>query len=276
MASKRKIRTRRSKRNSWRSRSRRPETKQPQFRPSAAQLRILVAGLLRAQDEERQRLSRELHDVTGQKLAYQAILLSRIARDPAIRSSEALTGLLAECQDLTEQVSGETRALCYLLFPPLLGELGLLPAVRAFTQGFITRTGIPLDMQLPDRFARLSVEVERTLFFVLQESLTNVHRHAKSAKATVRLRLGQNDVTLEIEDFGCGFVVYPLLKQPNATQFPRLGIPLMHERARQARGRLEIVSRRDKGTRVSAVIPTLLRGPSDPEALFETSVEKAV
>jgi signal transduction histidine kinase len=145
----------------------------------------------------------------------------------------------------------DVRTLSYLLHPPFLDEVGLTSALRWFTTGFAQRSGIPVDVSLPDDFERLPREMETTLFRIVQESLTNIHRHSGSARAAIRLRREGNTVSLEIEDWGRG------LKQVRDSINARkphafgVGIPGMRERIEQLGGALRVDSS-ETGTTVRA------------------------
>jgi PAS domain S-box-containing protein len=215
-------------------------------------LRQLSGRLLQLQDDERRHIARDLHDITGQKLAFQSIVLSQLftaATDAATKSA------LKECQQLTSQVGEEIRTLSYLLHPPLLDELGLSSAVHWYTQGFEKRTGIHVEVDIPRDFLRLPADVETTLFRVIQESLTNVHRYAESAKAFIRVARVGDEVNLEIGDYGKGIRAELLKSSRNAVAPLGVGIQGMKERMRQLSGRLEVTSSPNKGTVVTAVLP---------------------
>jgi two-component system NarL family sensor kinase len=167
----------------------------------------------------------------------------------------ATKSALAECQELTRQVGEEIRTLSYLLHPPLLDELGLSSAVHWYTQGFEKRTGIHVEVDIPRDFLRLPAEVETALFRVIQESLTNVHRYAESPKAFIRVARASNEVKLEIGDYGKG-VRTEILKSSRDAMTPLgVGIQGMKERMRQLSGHLEVTSRPNKGTVVTATLP---------------------
>jgi PAS domain S-box-containing protein len=215
-------------------------------------LRQLSGRLLQLQDDERRHIARDLHDITGQKLAFQSIVLSQLitaATDPATKSA------LKECQQLTSQVGEEIRTLSYLLHPPLLDELGLSSAVHWYTQGFEKRTGIRVEVDIPRDFLRLPADVETTLFRVIQESLTNVHRYAESAKAFIRVARVGDEVNLEIGDYGKGIRAELLKSSRNSVAPLGVGIQGMKERMRQLSGRLEVTSSPNKGTVVTAALP---------------------
>ena len=222
------------------------------LRANEDMLRQLSGRLLQLQDDERRHIARDLHDITGQKLAFQSIVLSQLvtaATDPATKSA------LVECQQLTSQVSEEIRTLSYLLHPPLLDELGLSSAVHWYTQGFEKRTGIHVEVGIPRDFLRLPSEVETALFRVIQESLTNVHRYAESPKAFIRVARVGDEVKLEIGDYGKGIRAEILKSSRDAVAPLGVGIQGMKERMRQLSGRLEVTSRRNEGTVVTATLP---------------------
>src|ERR1700732_1756740 len=221
-------------------------------------LRQLSSRLLQLQDEERRHIARDLHDITGQKLAFQSIVLSQLhnsVTDPTTKSA------VAECQQLTNQISEEIRTLSYLLHPPLLDELGLSSAVHWYTQGFEKRTGIHVDVDIPRDFLRLPADVETTLFRVIQESLTNVHRYADSLKAFIHVKRVGDEVNLEIGDYGKGIRAEVLKSSRDSVAPLGVGIQGMKERMRQLSGRLEVTSRPNKGTIVTATLPIRVLRP---------------
>jgi two-component system, NarL family, sensor kinase len=229
-------------------------------------LRNLSGRLLRLQDEERRRISRDLHDVTGQKLALLSMDLSGILKKKIIAKDEDTNRLLLESISLSNEVNKEIRTLSYLLHPPLLDELGLPSAVEWFTQGFENRTGIHVSVDIPSSMVRLAPDVEVALFRIVQESLANVHRYSGSATAYVRARSDAGEVRLEIGDFGKGMSEES--KIPNRTSVAPLGVGIqgMKERLRQLSGTLEIISHPGKGTLVTAILPisSQRREISDP------------
>jgi two-component system NarL family sensor kinase len=218
-------------------------------------LRNLSGRLLRLQDEERRRISRDLHDVTGQKLALLSMDLSGILKTKDIANCEEVNRLLVESIGLSNEVNKEIRTLSYLLHPPLLDELGLSSAVEWFSQGFENRTGIHVAVDIPSSFIRLAPDAEVALFRIVQESLANVHRYSGSATAFVRARSDAGDVRLEIGDFGKG--MNEDSKKTNRASVAPLGVGIqgMKERVRQLSGTLEITSQTGKGTLVTAILP---------------------
>jgi len=214
-------------------------------------LRQLSARLLRVQDEERRRMARELHDDTSQNLTAIYLTLSKL-NDPAGVLTPAQQGLVAECLRYTRECSQSIRTLSYLLHPPLLEELGLLPALRAFVGGYGERTGIRVEIEAPEEFARLPQEVELTLFRIVQEGLSNVQRHSGSPTARLRLALESNEVRLELEDAGKG--MSPEILQNSGAVLLGVGIAGMRERVRQLGGHLDISSGA-QGTMVKVRLP---------------------
>lgn len=213
-------------------------------------LRQLSWRLLRTQDEERRRLARELHDSTAQTVAALAMNLSLLTPSGGPMGEEQRAALLADSQKLAGDTVRELRTQSYLLHPPLLDERGLNAALRWFVQGFAERSGIAVEIEIDAHFPRLHEQLEMTIFRVIQESLSNVRRHAKSATAAVRVALADGWVTLEIRDRGCGM--------------PRedgdgmgVGIAGMRERLWQLGGSLTLAPN-DPGTAVIARLPEIL------------------
>ena len=229
------------------------------LKSSEETLRNLSGRLLRLQDEERRRISRDLHDVTGQKLALLSMDLSGILKRQNIANDEEINRLILESIGLSNDVNKEIRTLSYLLHPPLLDELGLSSAVEWFTQGFENRTGIRVGVDIPPGFVRLAPDVEVALFRIVQESLANVHRYSGSATAYVRARSDRGEVRLEIGDFGKGMSKESQKTSRSSVAPLGVGIQGMKERVRQLSGTLEITSRPGKGTLVTAILPITSR-----------------
>jgi PAS domain S-box-containing protein len=215
-------------------------------------LRQLSGRLLQAQDEERRRLARELHDGTAQTIAALGMNLSVVRESLAAldaRAQRALHGSL----ELADQCIRELRTHSYLLHPPMLDDRGLAPALSGYAEGFAERSGISVKLDLAPDLARLPQEVELMLFRVVQESLTNIHRHSGSRTATIRLARYPKDVVLQVRDQGQG-----ISRKPDRTGEPgmRLGVGIagMRERVRQIGGTLQIHSR-PGGTDVEVVVP---------------------
>ena len=202
-------------------------------------LHELSGRLLRLQDDERKRIALELHDGTVQVLSAALMNLTVLSDSPRVRGAEFEERLVLKTLKLAQQGVQELRTMSYLLHPPVLDELGLAPALRSWIDGFSERTGIPVDIAIPDTMGRLAPEVERALFRITQEGLGNVHRHAESTAAAVRLAVSEENIKLEIEDDGKGFDRI----EPGETLKSGVGLLGMRERASQLGGSLVIDSR---------------------------------
>jgi PAS domain S-box-containing protein len=223
---------------------------------SEQSLRRLSLHLLRTQDEERRRIGRDLHDSVGQYLAVLKMRLDSLSLSTG--NQEVASREIAECIRLAEDSIKEVRTVSYLLHPPMLDEQGLKSAVPWYVDGFSARSGIQICFEMEADFGRLSPEAELALFRVLQESLTNVHRHSGSSTAHVRLFLNEEMAVLQVEDQGSG-VSSGLLKEWGRNWIGALGVGLrgMNERMRQLGGRLELVST-EQGTTVSGIVPAAI------------------
>jgi signal transduction histidine kinase len=212
----------------------------------------LSARLLQVQDEERRHIARELHDSTAQTMYGVAIKLRLIAESESARDPKS-DQLLTESRQLAEQCLSEMRTMAYLLHPPSLDELGLVPACRSLVKGFTERSGILVDLKAPANLDRLPREMETALFRVMQESLSNIHRHSGSKTACIQLSQSDQEIRLEVSDQGRGLVREMLDREIDHTRLG-VGIAGMRERIRQLGGQLEIRSS-SKGTIVIAVLP---------------------
>jgi PAS domain S-box-containing protein len=220
---------------------------------SLAQMRALTGRLMRAQDDERRRIAQMLHETTAQDLAALKMHLARLTRTET-RLSDDDRASLAESIDLAERSMTGIRTLSYLLHPPFLDESGLLSAIRWYAEGFAGRSGVKVDLDLPSTFERLPQDVETALFRVVQEALINIHRHAGSPSAQIRLRTGHSDLTLEIEDRGRGMPADVIAQLPSGGAALGVGVVGMRERLEQLGGTLDIESS-DRGTVVRASMP---------------------
>jgi signal transduction histidine kinase len=216
-------------------------------------LRDLSARLLQLQDEERRRIARELHDSVGQLLAGLSMNLSAVRAD--IERLSKTASALTDSEALVQEMSKEVRTISHLLHPPLLDEAGLSSAVRWYTDGFAQRSQIKVDLDLPADFGRLAPELETAIFRVVQECLTNIHRHSGSSIARIRLVHLDGEVLVEVEDRGKGI---PLEKREEMASggTPGVGIRGMRERIRQLGGALEITSS-GAGTVILARLPVI-------------------
>jgi signal transduction histidine kinase len=203
-------------------------------------LRLLSARLLRVQDEERQRLARDLHDSTAQGLAALTMNLA-VTQERRGDLDERTRNALEECDALAQRCSKEIRSLAYLLHPPLLEEVGLVAALRWCAEGFAKRSGISVDVDLPPDFGRLPMDVENALFRIVQECLTNVQRHSGSPTARIRLVRNPHWVSLEVRDQGRGMPA-GIADRRDAVESLGVGLLGMRERVRQLGGLLRIDS----------------------------------
>ncbi|HUI05899.1 MAG TPA: PAS domain S-box protein [Verrucomicrobiae bacterium] len=217
------------------------------------QMRQLAARVLQAQDLERRRISLELHDSIGQLLCGLAMNLAAINETKTALSPE-VRGALHKSLALTDQCAREVRTLSYLLHPPMLEEFGLVRAVRSYLKGVPPRSGIQVDFEVSPRFGRLPRDVETALFYVVQEALTNVHRHSGSPTAKVRLNQADGEVTLEVQDKGRGISSAIGTGAGDTSVTPGVGIAGMRERLKQFGGRLDITSS-PTGTTLRATVP---------------------
>lgn len=216
--------------------------------------------LLQKEEEERRRIARQLHDSAGQLLTALGLNLSAMEEQrQALGAASARA--LAESLKLVQELSRELRAVSHLLYPPLLDDVGLVPALRWLVERFAQQSGIQVTLDAPEDFSRLSPDLEVTLFRIAQESLANVQRHSGSSAARVRLTYEGRTIRLEIADQGKGMPARDGASSDGACP-PGVGIQTMRERVRQLAGDLEIRSG-SAGTTVSVALPlTKLRAQS--------------
>jgi len=228
--------------------------------------RRLSVRVLQLQDEERRKFSRELHDSLGQLLAvakmHMSVLLQKNPYDELLKEIDKL---------LNESVT-ETRTISHLLHPPLLDEVGLASAARWYVEGFATRSGIELTTDIPDEPGRLPRPAELVLFRVLQESLTNIHRHSKSLRAEISLHSSKAAVILQIRDYGKGMPREMLSNFLSTGTNVGVGLAGMRERVREQGGRFDIQS--DKtGTTITVTMPTVTPKVSGNELASAASAD---
>lgn len=223
------------------------------------ELRRLSGRLMTAQDEERRRFARDLHDGIGQELAAAKIMLDTMAmQNSASRNGKEVVG---EASEIIDHVIQQVRSMSHLLHPPLLDEGGLSSALRWFLDGVTERTGIltSLDLQ-PSDFPRLSPQLERTVFRIVQEALTNVFRHSRAQKASVSLSQKDSSLLLRVRDDGKGVGEQTLQLQPGSIG---VGIGGMRERARELGGEFRMLNG-NPGTIVEIVIPSVIATLATP------------
>ena len=211
-------------------------------------LRRLSVKLLRVQDEERRRIARELHDSLGQDLTAAKISLDMLAQDSPSNSMH-----LRDAQQLVNRSIADTRTLSHLLHPPLLDEAGFVSAAKWYVEGFGTRSGIATRLRLPEHVHRLPRRTETALFRILQEALTNVHRHSGSRAVEVAVAADDIRVVLTVKDHGMG-VPREVLDRFWKTGNVGVGLAGIRERLKELGGALEIESNLD-GTLLRATIP---------------------
>jgi len=215
------------------------------------QLRDLSGKLMFAQDEERRRIARELHDSAGQNLAALGMTLTRIAED-AKRDPTRLSESVKDAHELIQNLTQEIRTTSYLLHPPMLDESGLASALRWYIDGLAERSGISIELDIPDKLERLAPETELAIFRLVQECLTNIHRHSGSKTAVIRIARDSDKVYAEVQDHGRG--ISPERLAAIHSQGVGVGIRGMRERVRQSQGQMTIDSNA-LGTKITAVFP---------------------
>lgn len=215
-------------------------------------VRRLSGRLMKVQDDERRRIARELHDSLGQLLTSLKMNLDHINSHPP--APDLRRELLDTCASLAQQGIDETRTLSYLLHPPLLDEFGLTSAARWYVDGFVKRSKIDVKLEIPEDLGRMPDEIELALFRVLQESLTNIHRHSGSSTAEIRVERTPRLVSLRVTDHGKGMSVELLDKFRRTRAGMGVGLGGMRERIDELGGTLELQSR-GQSTLVHVIIP---------------------
>lgn len=218
---------------------------------TAQKLRKLSVSVLRIQDEERRRVARDLHDTVSQTLT--AVKVSLFMLGNAVAGDPQTASRLHELNDLTDQALQEIRTTSYLLHPPLIDEAGFAPAAAWYVDGFNKRSPMQVSLQLPETI-RLPGSIEIVLFRVLQESLTNITKHADSATVDVLLQVEQNVISLSVKDYGTGISAERLAKMNGSGSDVGVGIAGMRERLKELGGTLVIESD-STGTVLKALVP---------------------
>jgi PAS domain S-box-containing protein len=214
-------------------------------------LRELSARLLKVQDDERRRLARELHDSVGQILAALSMNIS-VVQSQSHKLDALGARAASENGHLVQQAASEIRTLSHLLHPPLLEIAGLSSTLRWYLDGFSERSKIKIDLEIPSDFGRLPADTELAIFRIVQECLTNIHRHSGSKTADIRIQQAGSHLVVQVKDSGKGI---PREKQLQLTASGRTGVGFggMRERVRQLGGTLEIHSE-GNGTVVIATL----------------------
>ena len=241
------------------------ETRNTQITQQAEQLRELSNRLQYTQDEERRRIARDLHDSAGQVVTALGMHLSSItqgAAEPEVRKT------VEESREMVRQLATEIRTVSYLLHPPLLDENGLPDALRWYTEGLVQRSDLKIVLDISTDFKRLPDAVEMALFRIVQECLTNIHRHSRAKTATIRLARGVSTAVLEVRDDGVGIAKDTLAAI--LTQRSGVGMAGMRERVRHLRGDLDIQSD-STGTTISISLPVVTGSVGDKEIAYKAN-----
>jgi signal transduction histidine kinase len=219
-----------------------------------AELQILSQRLLKVQDEERRKLSRDLHDSTGQTLA--ALRISILLLQQHCKEEPSKMALFSDAAKLADQAIEEIRTMSYLLHPPLLDEVGFACTAEWYIKGFAKRSGVNVSLDIATDHPRLPMSIEVALFRVLQESLTNVHRHSGAGQVAVCFRCQFERIILEVRDNGCGIPAERLVRLREASAETGVGLAGMRERMNELNGKLEMESD-GHGTTIRAIVPLL-------------------
>ncbi len=234
-----------------RARTRDLEQRNVEVLKKSEQLRDLSHRLIQTQDDERRYIARELHDSAGQTLTVLGMNLSMLV-NKAKKTDPGLVKIAEEGEQLVRDLSREIRTTSYLLHPPLLDESGISEALQWYIRGLSERSGLSIELSMPEDFGRLSRETELAIFRIVQECLTNVHRHSGSKVAGIRIVKHSRDVVIEVHDEGKGISADRLAELQS--QGGGVGIRGMRERVFQLGGELKIQSR-EHGTTVTVTLP---------------------
>jgi signal transduction histidine kinase len=220
---------------------------------------------MKSQDEERRHIARELHDTAGQTLTVLGINLAQLVQK-AGRNAPELAREAERIQETVQQLHREIRTTSYLLHPPLLDENGLYSAISWYVQGLIERSGLQVRLDISEGFGRLPRDMELAIFRVVQECVTNIHRHSESKTASIQIARGTDQITMDIRDYGKGMSSARLAEIQTGRS--GIGIRGMRERLRQFEGTLNIESG-DSGTRIVATIPVPKVAPPEAQSKAE-------
>ena len=222
------------------------------------ELQQLTQRLLRVQDEERRKVARDLHDTTGQTLAALKISVSMLQQQ--CTQLPGVVAMASEVAQLADQAIEEIRTMSYLLHPPLLDEVGFACAAEWYIEGFAKRSGINVKADLAKSNGLLPKRVEIALFRVLQECLTNIHRHSGAEDASIHFQHDTETVILDVRDFGRGISKERLGLLRGVSTETGVGLAGMRERLNELNGTLEIESD-TRGTRMRATVPLYAISP---------------
>jgi PAS domain S-box-containing protein len=214
-------------------------------------LRDLSTSLLHLRDQESRRIARELHDSVGQLVAAMTMNIAKV-RSQAHKLDDAGAKALEENTLLLQQINTEIRTISHLLHPPLLDEIGLSSALRWYVEEFSQRSRIKVDLDVPRNLRRLSVDMETAIFRIVQECLTNIHRHSGSKVAAIRVLQHGHTIRIIAHDSGKG--ISPEKLRLTSTGRSGVGFRGMAERIRYLGGNLKIDSN-TTGTVITATLP---------------------
>jgi PAS domain S-box-containing protein len=248
-----------------RGRTQELEQRNAEILQQSEQLRELSNRLLKTQDDERRRIARELHDSAGQLITVLGMNLAGIAQ--RVGQNPSLSETVEDTQNLVQQLSREIRTTSYLLHPPLLDENGLSQAIHWYMQGLKERTDLEIELSVPEDFGRLPADLELTIFRIVQEGLTNIHRHSGSKTATLRLSRSADSVLLRIEDHGKG--ISPEKLAALRAQRTGVGITGMRERVRHLNGVMDIQSN-GTGAIISVTFPVAMVPATGTDGMLQS------
>ena len=229
------------------------ETDVTKLKRTEQQLRVVSGHLLNLRDEERRKLGRDLHDSAGQLLSMAKLNLS-LAQEHLQSANDRGKAYLEECCSLIDQALSEVRTISYLLHPPLLEELGLAGVLPWYITGFSERSRIRVALDMPNEMGRLPREIELGLFRIVQECLTNVHRHSNSSTASISLSLADSQVRLKIADQGKGMAATSA-ESGDQRRSRGVGLSGIRERVANLGGHMQIRSG-DWGTAIEVIFPS--------------------
>jgi signal transduction histidine kinase len=229
------------------------------------QVRELSWRLLLSQDEERRHIAREFHDSAGQTLTVLGMSLAQLAQNAGLKAPE-LASEAEQIQETVQQLHREIRTTSYLLHPPLLDETGLYSAISWYIQGLQERSSLEIRLEIPEKFGRLPRDMELVIFRLVQECLTNIHRHSEGKTASICISRESDQVTLDIRDQGQG--MSPARLDEIQSGRSGLGIRGMRERLRQFGGTLKIESD-SSGTRIFAIVPVAENASTNDQNKYE-------
>ena len=239
--------------NQVRSRTAELEERNNEVLLQSEQLRALSVRLMETQDEQSRRIARELHDSAGQIVAALAMNLGQMTREAEASNSPALIELAKETRAYVDELNKEIRTTSYLLHPPMLDEMGLRAALAWYVEGLKQRAGLDIHLSIDDDFPRPSREMELTIFRVIQECLTNIHRHAGSQAAYISIARDHEQVLVEVRDDGRGISSQDLKRIREKGS--GVGLRGMRERVRPFAGDVRIESQVGVGTTIRVTLP---------------------